>query len=88
MILICPYLQKLHLIALFNIQANISQFMFYCLIKYRSSVLRWEYQVIHQYCNIVASVNIIAHSPIFAASCGEYNPQRLKQTEDEYSLKQ
>ena len=45
-------------------------------------------QVIHQYCNIVAFVNIFAHSPIFAVSCGEYNPQRLKQTEDEYSLKQ
>ena len=50
----------------------------YCFIKYDSSVFRWKNQVVQQYSNIVAFVNILTHSTIFAASCGEYNPQRLK----------
>ena len=77
MVFVSPYFQKLYLIAFFDIQTNIFKFMFYRLIKHRSSVLRWKYQVIQQDCNIVTLMNIFTYSPIFAASCGEYNPQRF-----------
>ena len=58
MICIRAYLQKFHLITLLNIQTNIFELMLYDFIKYCAPILRWKYQVIYQYRNIVAFVNI------------------------------
>ena len=74
-VIICPYLQELQLISLLDLQTDISQLLICCIVKNGSSILCRKYQVIHQCRYIMALVNIFAHSLIFAASCGEYNPK-------------
>ncbi len=78
MISIRPNLQKFHLVALFNLYARILQNLVDFRIYYRSPIFRWKYQVIHQYRNIVALADILAHpsSLTNAASGGELDPKR------------
>ena len=60
-ILIDSYLQKLHLITFLNFHAH----LFYCFIhpfvKHRASVFCRKYQMVDEYRNVMAFVDIFAH---------------------------
>lgn len=77
MIPVSPNLDKLDLIALFNLNANFLENPIDFLIKYRTSVFRGKHQVVQQHRNIVTLVQILAHASILrhAASGGELNPE-------------
>ena len=73
MILICSDLQKLHLIPFPNFKADFLEHSINLLVKYSPSVFRGKNQVVEQNRNIVAFVDILAHSStiLHAASGGE-----------------
>lgn len=54
MILIRPYLQKFHLVALLDVQTNLLDHAIYCLVEHGSPVLGRKNQMIDQYRNIMA----------------------------------
>lgn len=52
--LIRPYLHKLHLVALLDVQTNVLDRAIYCLVEHDSPVLGRQNQMIDQYRNIMA----------------------------------
>jgi len=64
MILICANFQKLHLVSFLNVQTDFTQHFINLIIKYYSSILGWENQVIDQYRYIMTLMNEFAHKPI------------------------
>jgi|GEM_PF-4321906 len=63
MILVCPNLQKPHLIALLNFQTNFLQNFIHLIIEYDSPILGWKHQMIYQYCYIMTLMYEFAHNP-------------------------
>lgn len=61
MILVRPYLQKLHLIALLNFQTYLFQNLINPAVEHGSSTLRRKYQVVHQHRYLVTIMDIFAH---------------------------
>ncbi|MDR6504059.1 hypothetical protein J2785_007253 [Burkholderia ambifaria] len=62
-VLVRPYLQEFHLVALRYLQTNFFQNFINLVIKDRSSILRRQHHVARQHRDIVALVNVFAHSP-------------------------
>lgn len=61
MILVRPYLQKLHLVAFLNLQTYLFQNFINPAVELCSSVLCRKYQVVHQHRYVVTLMDIFAH---------------------------
>lgn len=64
MVFIDANLYKLHLITLFDLQANFFQDLINLLVKYGPAVLCWKHEVVKQDCDVMAFVDVLAHPPI------------------------
>ena len=63
-VLIRAYLQEFHLIALLNFYAHVFQHFIHAWVKYRAPVFGRQYQMIYEYRNVMALVDILAHLKI------------------------
>jgi hypothetical protein len=74
-----PISKNYHLIASLNFQTDVLEHLFNFIINLRSSsVLGWRHQAVHQHRDVMV---LVQHSLIlkdYAASGGEYAPQRFK----------
>jgi len=61
-ILVYPDFQKLYLIALLDLQANIANHFIHSSVKYRPSILRRKHHVVQQNRYIVALMLVLAHA--------------------------
>ena len=64
MVLVGTNLQKLHLIPICNLKTDLLQYLVHLWIENRSPIFRRKHQVIQQYRDVVALVNVLAHEPI------------------------
>jgi hypothetical protein len=78
MILIYPYLQKLHLIALLNFHTHAFQCFIHTSVEYRTSVFRRKYQMVYQHRNIMTFVDIFAHIDILRRKRRGIQPEENK----------
>ena len=77
MILICAYLQKFHLIALLDVQADILQNVINMIIKYCTPVLGRKYQMVYQYRYVMALMYVFAHICILRRKRRGIQPQEI-----------
>jgi len=77
MILIYPYLQKLHLIALLNFHTHAFQCFIHTSVEYRTSVFRRKYQMVYQHRNIMTFVDIFAHIDILRRKRRGIQPEEI-----------
>jgi hypothetical protein len=77
MILIYPYLQKLHLIALLNFHTHAFQCFIHTSVEYRTSVFRRKYQMVYQHRNIMTFVDIFAHKDILRRKRRGIQPEEI-----------
>jgi hypothetical protein len=78
MILVCAYLQKLHLVAFRNFQTYLFQNFINPVVKHCSSVLCRKYQVVHQHRYVVALVDIFAHPQSLRRKRRGIQPEEIK----------
>ena len=78
MILIYPYLQKLHLIALLNFHTHAFQCFIHTSVEYRTSVFRRKYQMVYQHRNIMTFVDIFAHIDILRRKRRGIQPEEIQ----------
>jgi len=78
MILICANLQKLYLVPLLNVQADLFQLLVYSFIEHNTPIFGKENQMIDREGYIMAFMNIFTHTPIFRRKRRGIHPKRLK----------
>ena len=76
MIPIYPDFQKLYLIALLYLQANVSNHLIHSPVKYRSSIFRREHHVIQQNAYIVTLMLVLAHASTLRPKGRGINPAK------------
>jgi len=57
-IFVCPYLPKMNLISLLNLNTYFLQRLIYCFAEYHSAIFGWTYKMIQQYRNIMRFMNV------------------------------
>jgi hypothetical protein len=78
MILIYPYLQELHLIALLNFHTHVFQCFVHPLVEYRTSVVCRKDQMVYEYRNIMTLVDIFAHKDILRRKRRGIQPEEIE----------
>jgi len=76
MVLVRANLQKLHLIPICDLKTDLLQYFVYVGIDNRSPIFRRKHQVIQQYRNIVALMNVLAHEPILRRKRRGIGPEK------------
>ena len=78
MILIYPYFQKLHLIALLYLYTHLFQCFVHTLVEYHTSALCRKYQMVYEYRNIMTLVDIFAHKDILRRKRRGIQPEEIQ----------
>ena len=77
-VLIRAYLQEFHLIALLNFYAHVFQHFIHAWVKYRAPVFGRQYQMIYEYRNVMALVDILAHLKIVRRKRRGIQPEAIQ----------